>query len=98
MTHSMYLTIMKLLDKWDELTPIERKVLGHGNHTRLKAQYSVLRVGEDDPGILITKEGKERVLHTGILFDAIKKVHMERQGGCATLAATRAASQKCKNC
>ena len=35
LTHSMYLTIMKLLDKWDELTPIERKVLGHGNHTRL---------------------------------------------------------------
>ena len=39
----------------------------------------MLRVGEDDPGILITKEGKERVLHTGILFDAIKKVHMESE-------------------
>ena len=89
LTPATYLDIIKLLDKWDELTPIECKALGNGNHTRVKAKYAVLRVADDDPGILITKEGNKRVVHTDILFDSIKKVHMESERCTHPRLATR---------
>ena len=61
----------------------------------------MLRVGEDDPGILITKEGKQQLSPLLVVrgyCHVLAQAHVMqggvpvgRQGGCATLVATRAA-------
>ncbi|KAL1529671.1 hypothetical protein AB1Y20_000612 [Prymnesium parvum] len=77
MTEVKYHTIVQLLEKWEQLTPVERREVSGGNHVYWRNKYLVTEAQGVKDLLVREDDGSQKICsHRGRMFDDIKAIHI----------------------
>lgn len=80
MHEAKFKTIVQLLEKWEQLTPKERRGISGGNHAYWQKKYMVTEAHGVKDLLMLESDGSRKIVsHRGRMFDDIQEVHIESE-------------------